>query len=195
MRNTVQILVVFRVCKTLETFPYTPRAHQHQKIHLQHEIKNEKFSTLFSCGFGIDFRLNFYAFCSENALPCQCVEVMQGFDCQKHQNFDENLSQKHMKIMSKIFQFFISCCKCIFWCWWARGVYGNVSKMLQTRKTTKFCTVFLIVHYNRDFNTNDHLLHLFHFGAFWSSWRARAPRELTSRQIKIERNRSNPIST
>ena len=33
-------LVVFRVYRTLETFPYTPRAQQHQKIHLQHEIKN-----------------------------------------------------------------------------------------------------------------------------------------------------------
>ena len=89
-----------------------------------------------------------------------------------------------MKIMSKNFHFFISCCKCIFWCWWARGVYGNVSRVLQTRKTTKFCTVFLIIHYNRDFNTNGHSLHLFHFGVIWSSWRARAPRELTSRQIK-----------
>ena len=79
------------------------------------------------------------------------------FTTKGHQNFDENRSQNHMKIMSKKNQFFISCCKCIFWCWWARGVYGNVSRVLQTRKTTNFCTVFRIIHYNRDLNTNAHL--------------------------------------
>ena len=56
--------------------------------------------------------------------------------------------------MSEFFWFFVSCCKCIFWCWWARGVYGDVSRVLQTRKTTKICAEFLIIHYNRDLNTN-----------------------------------------
>ena len=31
---------------------------------------------------------------------------------------------------------------------------GNVSRALQTRKITKICTAFLIIHYNRDSNTN-----------------------------------------
>ena len=39
--------------------------------------------------------------------------------------------------MSKIFRIFILCYKCIFWCWWARGVCENVSRVLQTRKTVK----------------------------------------------------------
>ena len=43
--------------------------------------------------------------------------------------------------------------KCIFWYWWARGVYGNVSRTLQTRKTTKNCTTFRRIHYNRDLYT------------------------------------------
>ena len=60
--------------------------------------------------------------------------------------------------MSKKIQFLFLCYKCIFWCWWARGVYGNVSRALQTRKTTKNCTTFLIIHYNRDLNTNGHLM-------------------------------------
>ena len=33
-------------------------------------------------------------------------------------------------------------------------MYGNVSRVLQTRKTTNFCTAFHIIHYNRDLNTN-----------------------------------------
>ena len=53
MWNTVQKLVGFRVCRTLETFPCTPRAHQHQKIHLQHEIKIWIFfDILFMCFWG-----------------------------------------------------------------------------------------------------------------------------------------------
>ena len=89
------------------------------------------------------------------ALPLPNALARKGvFHNRKHQIFEENRSPNHMKIMSKIFQFFISCCKCIFWCWWARGVYGNVSRVLQTRKTTNFCTVFHIIHYNRDLNTN-----------------------------------------
>ena len=59
-----------------------------------------------------------------------------------------------MESMSKNFQFLFLCCKCIFWCWLARGVYGDVSGLLQTRKTTKISAVFLIIHYNRDLNTN-----------------------------------------
>ena len=35
---------------------------------------------------------------------------------------------------------------------------GHVCRVLQTRKTTKFGTVFLIIHYNRHFNTNGHLM-------------------------------------
>ena len=31
---------------------------------------------------------------------------------------------------------------------------GNVSRALQTRKMIKICTVFHIIHYNRDSNTN-----------------------------------------
>ena len=70
MWNTMQKIVVFRVCRTLETFPCTPRAHQHQKIHLQHKIKNWKFSTYFSCVFEVDFHRKFDAFCSRNlTLP------------------------------------------------------------------------------------------------------------------------------
>ena len=56
--------------------------------------------------------------------------------------------------MSKKIQFLFLCYKCIFWCWWARGVYGNVSRTLQTRKTTKNRTTFLRIHYNRDLYTN-----------------------------------------
>ena len=44
--------------------------------------------------------------------------------------------------------------KCICWLWWSRGVCGNVSRTLQTRKITKIYTTFLIIHYNRDSNTN-----------------------------------------
>ena len=34
---------------------------------------------------------------------------------------------------------------------------GNVSRVLQTRKMTKICVAFLIIHYNRDSNTNGDL--------------------------------------
>ena len=33
-------------------------------------------------------------------------------------------------------------------------MHGNVSRVLQTRKTTYFFNVFHIIHYNRDLNTN-----------------------------------------
>ena len=53
---------------------------------------------------------------------------------------------------------FILCCKCLIWCWWVWRVYENVSRVLQTRKTTKNHMRFLIIHYNRDLYTNGHLL-------------------------------------
>ena len=37
-------------------------------------------------------------------------------------------------------------------------MYGNASRVLQTRKTAKNGMPFLIIHYNRDLNTNGHLL-------------------------------------
>ena len=41
------------------------------------------------------------------------------------------------------------------------GVYGNVSAVLQVRKTTKIDAAFLEFHYNRNLNTNGHLLRVF----------------------------------
>ena len=63
------------------------------------------------------------------------------------------IPKSHEKHVEKI-QFFILCWQCICWLWWARGVSGNVSRALQTRKMTKICTAFHIIHYNRDSNTN-----------------------------------------
>ena len=71
-----------------------------------------------------------------------------------HHFLDDNRPQNHMESMSKKLQNFILCCKCIFCCWLARGVHGDVSGVLQTPKTTKICAVFLIIPYNRDLNTN-----------------------------------------
>ena len=54
----------------------------------------------------------------------------------------------------KNYKIFNLCWKCIIWCWWAWRVYGNVSRVLQTRKTIKIAWCFRKFHYNRDSNTN-----------------------------------------
>ena len=82
MRNGVQILVVFRICRTPETFPYAPRAHQCQQIHFQHKIKTYKFSTYFSSDLGTDFHRKINAFCCQNltflhTLPRKGVFTMK----------------------------------------------------------------------------------------------------------------------
>ena len=102
LRNTVRNLVVFRVCRTLETFSRTPRPHQHQKIHLQHKIKIIKFSTHFSNSFGIDFRRKIDAFCNETLIFPNTLTRKGRFHYEKHHFSHENRSQNHMKNMSKI---------------------------------------------------------------------------------------------
>ena len=46
-------------------------------------------------------------------------------------------------------------------------MYGNVSRVLQTRKTIKIAWCFRKFHYNRDSNTNEHLSISLDFSAFW----------------------------
>ena len=92
----------------------------------------------------------------------------------------------------KNYKNFNLCWKCIIWCWWAWRVYGNVSRVLQTRKTIKIAWCFRKFHYNRDSNTNGHPLPSIIAASFWTTSQTLTPSELTSRQIKIESNRSNP---
>ena len=73
--------------------------------------------------------------------------------------------------------------------------YGNVSRDLQTRKTIKIAWCFRKFHYNRDSNTNGYPLVFGRFRCSPICSRARTPSELTPRQIKIEPNRSNTISS
>ena len=104
-----------------------------------------------------------------------------------------NRAQNRMKIKSKIFQFLFLCWQCIIWCWWVWRVSGNVSRVLQTRKTTKICVAFLIIHYNRDSNTNGHLL-LFIIGASsLASWGHRTQIDLARKVLRVVQNRSNPV--
>ena len=55
----------------------------------------------------------FFLYISVVILEGSCTSSVN-LHYKKHQIFEENRSQNHMKIMSKFFQFFISCCKCIF---------------------------------------------------------------------------------
>ena len=106
-----------------------------------------------------------------------------------------NRAQNQMKIKSKIFQFLFLCWQCIIWCWWVWRVSGNVSRVLQTRKTTKICVAFLIIHYNRDSNTNGHLL-LFIIGASsLASWSHCTQIDLSRKVLRVVQNRSNPMRT
>ena len=60
----MRILVVFRICRTLETFPHTFNGHQHWYWWYKHKIKYILFFDWFFIKFESDFHWKIYAFCS-----------------------------------------------------------------------------------------------------------------------------------
>ena len=123
-------------------------------------------------------------FIVKSTLSYWCVEEgtrRYSFDCKKHCIFDENRSQNRMKNMSKNILIFILCCKCIIWCWQAWRVCGNVSGVLQTRKTVKNASCFGQIDYNRILNTNAHRLMCIMSAAFRGAPKHRTQNDLTSR--------------
>ena len=124
----------------------------------------------FTYGFGIDFHRKIDAFCSQNLTFLNMLSRKDAFYCNIHRFCDEKWSQNHSKSMSIFFIFLILCYRCIFWCWWARELCGNVLGILQTRKSVKIHVTFRQIHYNKDSNTNDHLLPFVIVTSLLGSW-------------------------
>ena len=100
----------------------------------------------------------------------------------------KSISKPYAKSVKNII-IFILCWKCIIWCWWAWRVYGNVSGVLQTRKTTKNHAPFLRIYYNRNPNTNGHLLPFFILGYSGAPSEPCTRNDRAPREIKIVPNR------
>ena len=95
------------------------------------------------------------------------------------------------KVCRKNFNFLFHVANVFFWCWWARGVYENVSRVLQTPKTTKFGSVFLIIHYNRHFNTNGHLMLSVSPASFWAASEERRKNDLLRKLLGFRSSASD----
>ena len=96
-------------------------------------------------------------------------------------DFSMKITPKSAWKQLKNFINFILCCKCIIWCRQAWRVYGNVSEVLQTRKTAKIGPCFGQIDYNRILNTNAHRLMCIMSAAFWGAPKHRTQNDLPSR--------------
>ena len=76
-------------------------------------------------------------------------------------------------------------------CWWPWKVCGNVSSVLQIRKTTKIRMTFLRIHYNRDLNANGHLPLCDISASFGGTRRCRGQNDLLQRLLGFRSSASN----
>ena len=74
-------------------------------------------------------------------------------------------------------------------------VYGNVSAVLQVRKTIKIYTAFLVFHNNRNPNTNGNLLRGLHFAHLGVPSEPCTQSDRASREIRIVQNRARSSSS
>ena len=106
MKNDMRFLMIFWVCRTLETFPYTLQPHQHQLIHFQHKTKIIIFLTYFSDDFEIDFHWKSMLFFSKNYSFLLVRRRRWIFDC-KSIDFSIEINTKIIwKISQKYYNFY-----------------------------------------------------------------------------------------
>ena len=104
---TLWFLIVFRVCRALETFPDTLHTHQHQIIHFQHKIKIKIFSTWFWYDFELDLHSKKWWFLQYKA--CLLLHAIKKEDvyCKNHHIFVYKSSSKSYETqVENIFNFY-----------------------------------------------------------------------------------------